>query len=49
LRQLLTIPVRALDAAEIGTLAWTEAGDEKRHVRRLRSLLLCLRGEPGTT
>ena len=31
LRQLLTIPVRPLDAAEIGTLAWTKASDEKRH------------------
>jgi hypothetical protein len=39
LRQFLTIPISALDAAEVGALARPEPGHEKRHVRRLRRRL----------
>jgi hypothetical protein len=36
LRQLLTMLIGTLQAAEIGTLACPCAGDKERHVRRLR-------------
>src|SRR5262245_8795089 len=36
LRELLAMPVRALDAAEVGALAGAGAGEEKRHGRLLR-------------
>ena len=37
------MPVGALEAAEIGALAGPGAGDEERHVRRLRQLRRCRR------
>jgi hypothetical protein len=38
-RELLAVCIRTCEATEIGTLAGSDAGDEKRHVRRLGRLL----------
>src|SRR5262249_17999199 len=38
LRQRLAVTIRALEAAEVRAFAGTRAGDEKRHIRRLRRL-----------
>jgi hypothetical protein len=43
LRKLLALTVGSLKTADIRTLPGTGARHKKGHVRRLRSLLLCLR------
>jgi hypothetical protein len=42
LRQFLAIAISAFDTAQVTALAWPNAGNEKRHVRRLRWRLLGL-------
>jgi hypothetical protein len=47
LRQLLTIPIRSLDPAKIGTFARPSARDKKCHIGCLWCLLLRLRRHRG--